>query len=225
MPHAFARAVLLAAAGLSVAGSAAAAEPYAATGFPYLLVGFAQPINASLAVRADFGSIAHHSYSGSTSDNDFKGSIKYTREALLADWFVVDGGFRLTAGATFNQAKATVTASSHDGKITLGGVQYDAPSSLYYVQSDLSFPKATPYVGLGWGHQQATPGLSFNFDLGASVGTAKATPLRASPALASELALNQQGASDLQQESHDFQDEVHKFKAIPQLTIGLGYRF
>ena len=225
MTHALARAALLAVASATVAGASGAAEPYVATGFPYLLVGFAQPINPSFAVRADFGSIAHHNYSGTTSDNDFRGSINYTRAALLADWFVVDGGFRLSAGATFNHARATVTASSHDGKITLGGVQYDAPSSLYYVQSDLSFPNATPYVGLGWGHQQSTPGLSFNFDLGASIGTAKATPLRASPALASELALNQQGASDLQQESRDFQDEVHKFKAIPQLTIGLGYRF
>ncbi len=227
MTHALARprAAALAAAAVFATGGATAAEPYVATGFPYLLVGFAEPINASFAVRADFGSIAHHSYSGSTSDNDFKGNIKYNRFALLGDWFVAEGGFRLSAGATFNQAKAAMTASSHDGKISLGGVQYDAPSSLYYVQSDLSFPKATPYVGLGWGHHASAPGLTFNFDLGASIGTAKATPLKASPALASELALNQQGASDLQQESHDFQDDVHKFKAIPQLTIGLGYRF
>jgi len=227
MTHALARprTAALATAGLLLAGAAAAAEPYAATGFPYLLVGFAQPINPSLAVRADFGSIAHHSYSGSTSDNDFKGNIKYNRVALLADWFVADGGFRLSGGITFDQAKATLTASAHSGKITLGGVEYDAPSSLYYVQSDLSFPKAMPYLGLGWGHHQSAPGLSFNVDLGASIGTAKATPLRASPALASELALNPQGSSDLQQESRDFQDEVRKLKAIPQLTIGLGYSF
>ena len=210
---------------LLAARPAAAVEPYVATGFPYALVGVAQPVNAWFGVRADWGSIAHHNYSNTSSDNDFKGNINYNRGALLGDWFVVNGGFRLSAGATFNQAKATMTASSHDGKISLGGVQYDAPSSLYYVQSDLSFPKAAPYVGLGWGHQDSTPGLSFNFDLGASIGTAKATPLKASPALASELALNQQGATDLQQESHDFQDDVHKFKAIPQLTIGLGYRF
>ncbi|MBW8759203.1 MAG: hypothetical protein JF586_16450 [Burkholderiales bacterium] len=210
---------------LAAVRPAAAVEPYAATGFPYALVGIAQPINDSFAVRADFGSIAHHAYSGTTSDNDFKGNIDYNRGALLGDWFVAGGGFRLSAGATFNTAKATMTASSHDGKISLGGTQYDAPSSLYYVTSDLSFPKATPYVGLGWGHHQSSPGLSFNFDLGASIGTAKATPLKASPALASELALDQQGSADLAQENRDFQDAVHKFKAIPQLTVGLGYRF
>ena len=204
---------------------AAAVEAYAATGFPYALVGLAQPINASFALRADFGTIAHHGYSGSTSDNDFKGNIDYNRAALLGDWFVAGGGFRLSGGATFNQAKATMTASAHNGKISIGGTQYDAPSSLYYVQSDLSFPKAAPYVGLGWGHHDAPAGLSFNFDLGASIGTAKATPLKASPALASELAVNQAGAADLASENQDFQDTVRKFKAIPQLTFGVGYRF
>jgi hypothetical protein len=219
------RLALLAAAATLAAGSASAVEPYVATGFPYALAGIAQPINSSFAVRADFGSIAHHNYSGTTSDNDFKGNINYDRGALLADWFVAQGGFRLSAGATFNHAKATMTASSHDGKISLGGVDYNAPSSLYYVQSQLSFPQTTPYVGLGWGHHDSAPGLSFNFDLGASIGTAKATPLKPSQALATELAADPQGSSDLQQENRDFQDEVHKFKAIPQLTIGVGYRF
>jgi hypothetical protein len=212
-------------AALTVARPAAAVEIYAATGFPYALAGIAQPINSSFAVRADFGTIAHHGYSGTTSDNDFKGSIHYNRAALLGDWFVASGGFRLSGGATFNQAKATMTASSHNGKISIGGVQYDAPSSLYYVQSDLSFPKAAPYLGLGWGHHDSPAGLSFNVDLGASIGTAKATPLKASPALASELALSQGGSADLASENRDFQDTVRKFKAIPQLTFGVGYRF
>ncbi len=215
----------LAALGLFAARPAAAMEAYVATGFPYALVGLAQPINASFALRADFGTIAHHGYTGSTSDNDFKGNIDYNRTALLGDWFVAGGGFRLSGGATFNQAKATMTASAHNGRISIGGTQYDAPSTLYYVQSDLSFPKTAPYVGLGWGHHDAPAGLSFNFDLGAAIGTAKATPLKASPALASELAVNQQGAADLASENKDFQDTVRKFKAIPQLTFGVGYRF
>ena len=215
----------LAALGLFAARPAAAVEAYVATGFPYALVGIAQPINASFALRADFGTIAHHGYSGTTSDNDFKGSLHYNRAALLGDWFVAGGGFRLSGGATFNQAKATMTASAHDGKISIGGTQYDAPSSLYYVQSDLSFPRAAPYVGLGWGHHDSPAGLAFNVDLGASIGTAKATPLKASPALASELALDQGGSADLASENKDFQDTVRKFKAIPQLTFGVGYRF
>ena len=81
------------------------------------------------------------------------------------------------------------------------------------------------FRSLGGGHHDSTPGLTCNFDLGASIGTAKATALKASPALASELALNQEGTADLVQENRDFQDSVRKFKAIPQPTLGLGYRF
>ena len=225
LAHSRLAACALAALGLFATRPAAAVEAYVATRFPYAPVGVAQPINASFALRADFGSIAHHGYSGTTSDNDFKGNIHYSRAALLADWFVAGGGFRLSGGATFNQAKATMTASAHSGKISIGGTQYDAPSNLYYVQSDLSFPKAAPYLGLGWGHHDAPAGLSFNCDLGASIGTAKATTLKASPALASELAVNQAGAADLASENKDFQDTVRKFKAVPQLTVGVGYRF
>jgi hypothetical protein len=228
MTHRLARFPLVAGAltalGLLATRPALAVEAYAATGFPYALVGIAQPIDASFALRADFGTIAHHAYSGSTSDNDFKGNIHYARAALLGDWFVASGGFRLSGGATFNQAKATMTASAHNGKISIGGTQYDAPSSLYYVQSELSFPKVAPYVGVGWGHHDAAAGLSFNVDLGASIATAKATPLKASPALATELAASQ-GSADLASENKDFQDTVHNFKAIPQLTIAVGYRF
>jgi len=64
----------VAALGLAAARPAAAVEAYAATGFPYALVGVAQPLGPLFAVRADFGTIAHHGYTGSTSDNDFKGA-------------------------------------------------------------------------------------------------------------------------------------------------------
>jgi hypothetical protein len=217
--------VLLALAGASIGASAL--EPYVATGFPYALVGVSHAVNDRFAVRADFGTVAHHSYTGSTSDEDFRGSVGYNRTALLADWFVAGNGFRLTGGATFNSAKATLRASPHNGQISLGGVQYSAPSDLYYLQSEMSLPKVTPYLGIGWGHHAAAgaTGLSFNVDLGAAIGAAKATPLTASPALASELALAPGGMSDLDQENRSYQDAVAELKAIPQLTIGLGYRF
>ena len=43
--------------------------------------------------------------------------------------------------------------------------------------------------------------------------------------LASEIALTSGGAADLASENRQFQDEVGKFKAIPQATLGIGYRF
>ncbi len=206
--------------------SASAIEPYVATGFPYALVGVAQALNSRFSVRADFGTVAHHNYTGSTSDEDYKGVVDYNRTALLGDWFVADNGFRLTGGATFNQARATMRAAARNGQIVIGGTAYAAPSDLYFVQSEVSFPNVTPYLGLGWGHHDnPVAGFSFDFDLGASFGTAKATPLTASPALLTELGLTASGQGDLASENSKFQDGVAKFKAVPQLTFGVGYRF
>lgn len=36
-----------------------------------------------------------------------------------------------------------------------------------------AFPKITPYIGVGWGHQRAERGFGFVADLGASFGRAK----------------------------------------------------
>jgi hypothetical protein len=216
----------LIAVGVGASTSASAVEPYVATGFPYALVGVSQALNSRFTVRADFGTVAHHNYTGSTTDEDYKGVVNYSRTALVGDWFVAGNGFRLTGGATFNTAKLSMRATAHNGQIVIGGTTYQAPSDLYYVQSEVALPNVTPYLGLGWGHHDdLTAGFAFNFDLGASIGTAKATPLSASPALLNELSLTSNGQGDLATENRRFQDGVAKFKAIPQLTFGVGYRF
>ena len=217
--------VLLALAGAPI--GACALEPYVATGFPYALVGVAQPLNGSITLRADFGTVAHHDYTGSTSDEDYRGSIDYNRAALLADWFALGNGFRLTGGATFNQAKATLRATARDGQIVLGGLVFQASGSQYYVESEVKMPDVMPYLGIGWGHHAPADGagFTFNFDLGASIGTAKAAPLTPSPQLASDIALTPGGPDALASENRKFQDDVGNVKALPQVTIGVGYRF
>lgn len=217
--------VLLALAGAPI--GACALEPYVATGFPYALVGVAQPLNGSITLRADFGTVAHHAYTGSTSDEDYRGNIDYNRTALLADWFALGNGFRLTGGATFNQAKATLRATAHDGQIVLGGLVFQASGSQYYVESEVKMPDVMPYLGIGWGHHAPADGagFTFNFDLGASIGTAKAAPLTPSLQLANDIALTPGGSEALASENRKFQDDVGNVKALPQVTIGVGYRF
>lgn len=217
--------VLLALAGVSF--EASALEPYVATGFPYALVGIAQPVNGSVTLRADFGTVAHHTYNGSTSDEDYRGSIDYSRAALLADWFALGNGFRLTGGATFNQAKATLRATAHDGQLTLGDTVFQVSGSQYYVESEVKMPEVMPYLGIGWGHHapENGTGFTFNFDIGASIGTAKAAPLTPSAQLASVITLTPGGSDALATENQRFHDDVASVKALPQVTIGVGYRF
>jgi hypothetical protein len=216
---------------LALAGAACsthALEPYVATGFPYALAGVSQAFGDRFALRADFGTAAHHSYSGSTSDENYRGKVNYSRLALLGDWFAFGNGFRLTGGATFNDAKATIRATARGGSIVLGGTVFTVPSDdAYYVDSEVKVPDVTPYVGLGWGHHEAAgaAGFRFAFDLGASIGTAKASPLTPSKPLADVIAATPGGSNALATEDQRLHDEVSKLKAVPQLTIGVGYRF
>jgi hypothetical protein len=199
------------------AGAAHAAEPYVATGFPYLLVGVAQPVTDIFTVRADWGTVGHHSYSGSTRDNDYTGSLKYDRFGLFGDLFVT-GQFRVTGGVTVNHGSTQLFATSHGSQIVIGGTTYSYTGD---VTSTVTLPQTTPYLGIGWGHAaSAAPGFSVNADLGVSFGKPKATPLKAEGQVAQYVS-----AADLAEENRRFQDGVGQVKGLPQLTIGATYRF
>ena len=206
--------LLLAAAAVPAAG---AAEVYVATGLPYALVGVAFPVADRVVLRADYGSIGHHGYSGTTPDNNYAGSLKYNRFAAFADWFVA-GSFRLTGGVSVANGGAEMKATAKNNSITIGGTVYDTTGDIV---SKVSLPSSAPYLGIGWGHAPtAAPGLAFHADLGASIGKAKATPLKAEGALAQLVS-----ASDLAAEDAKWQASVGKVKAIPQFTLGASYRF
>lgn len=221
MPSLFRRpalALLSCTAVLGLAAPAAqAADVYVATGFPYLVLGVNQPLGDSFGVRADWGTVGHHGYSGSTSDNDYSGSLKYDRFALLADWYAI-GSFRLTGGVTLNHGSTTLVATSHNSQITIGGTVYNYTGD---VTSTVTLPDATPYIGLGFGRAgKETAGLSFHGDLGVAFGKPKATDLKAEGQLAQFVS-----PADLAEENRRFQDGVGKVKGLPQLTVGVTYRF
>lgn len=207
----------LSAAALAFAAPAHAADAYVATGFPYLLIGVAQPVSDSVVLRADWGTAGHHSYSATSSDNDYRGTLNYSRFAAFADWFVA-GGFRLTGGAVFANGKTDIKASSHNNQITIGGTTYNYTGD---VASTVTLPSAAPYIGLGWGSPgNAAAGFSFHADLGVAFGKPKATDLKAEGDVAQFVS-----AADLATENRQYQDEVAKVKGIPQFTIGASYRF
>ncbi len=197
--------------------SAQAADAYLATGFPYLVFGASQPVSDSITLRGDWGTVGHHSYTGSTSDNDYSGTLKYDRLGLFADWFA-SGNFRLTGGLTVNHGSTTMVAASKNNQITIGGQVYNYTGD---VTSTITLPDATPYVGLGWGHAASTaPGFAFHADLGVSIGKPKATPLKAEGQVAQYVS-----PEALAEEDRKFQSGVNDVKAIPQLTVGVIYRF
>lgn len=83
----------------------------------------------------------------------------------------------------------------------------------------IKFPSATPYVGLGYGHH-AVKGLGFHADFGVSIGRTKLTATATGPTLSTAVS-----QADIDAELAELRDGVGKVRVLPQLSIGLNYRF
>jgi hypothetical protein len=197
---------------------AQAAEVYVPLGVPGAGIGFAQPIGPLFGVRADFMTLGHRDKNTVESGINYQGSYKLDRTALLADLFPFAGTFRISAGAVFSNYKVTLDATGAGGTLSIGDRTY-ATTAADGLNVEVKFPKTTPYLGIGWGHQMAS-GWRFSADLGAAIGkaTVTATPRGALAAYADIQA-------NIDKELVDLRDGVGKVRAIPQVSFGIGYSF
>ena len=207
-------AVCLAAGAVS---SVNAGELYTQAGLPGLMVGWAQPLNSEFGLRVDVATI------GSRSDNRTEEGIRYdaklklNRTALLADWFPFSGGFRLTGGVTANQYKLDLLATGAGGTLTVGNTTYTTTSADQLLVRG-RYPATTPYVGFGWGHQAST-GLRFSMDVGAMFGRATVSATVIGPWA------QRVSQADIDAELAELRSGAAKVRAVPQLSVGLGYSF
>jgi hypothetical protein len=151
-----------------------------------------------------------------------------TATALL-DFHPGGGGFRLSAGAIYNDTKidgsSLVPAS---GFYNLGGVQ--VPAGLVgTLNGQIKFDPVVPYVGLGWGNAVG-PGrrVRFALDLGAMFqGKGKVT---LTPQIPAGSPLNSPVARAalqilLDREQGDIEKDVADYTVYPVVSIGVSYRF
>lgn len=217
-PSRLSRSLVLATLGLG-ALTAQAGEIYANAGFPGVGLGYAHPINSHFALRGDFMTLGTHKKDMNEEGIDYKGTLSTSRVALFADYFPFGGVFRLTAGLTANNYKLELDASGAGGEITVGDKTYTGLTAADGLNVKIKFPKTTPYLGIGWGHQQES-GFRFAFDIGAMIGKAE-LDATARGALASDPTFQ----AELDKELAELRDGVGKVKAIPQITFSLGYSF
>lgn len=198
---------------------AAAGESYVGLGLPGLQIGYAHALNESFGLRADFGTTGSYKRDGAESGIDYKGKITYGRVGLFGDWFPFAGTFRLTGGLTFNDTKLDLR-SNFDGvtPVTVNNVTV-TPAATDYFNAKVKFPGTTPYLGLGWGHQQRASGLGFFGDLGVSIGRAK---LETDTNLVGRYGITQ---ADVDAETQELKDNVGKVRVMPQLSFGVSYRY
>ena len=206
-------------AALMMPGHAKAVEAYGSIGVPGVLVGGAHPISDRVTLRADIGGIG--SFDGTRTEDgvNYEAQGKFNRLGLFADWFALGNGFRLTGGLTVNQMEIDLQGRPEGGTITIGDNTY-AVSDGDRFDARVEFPRLTPYLGIGWGHQAAERGWGFHADLGVSIGRAKVSA-QAYGALATQPGIQ----DDINREKAELEDGVGKIRAIPQLTIGVSYRF
>ncbi len=212
----FAAVLALAATGLLP--QAQAGEVYANVGLPGIGLGYAHPIDSRFTVRADFMTLGSRSKSTTEEGIRYDGRYKLQRLAVLGDWFPFGGSFRLTGGLSSNQYKVTLDATGENGSLTIGDRTYTTTAA-DGLKVEVKFPSVTPYLGIGWGHQSAS-GWRFGADIGALVGRAK-VDATVRGALASQPDIQ----ANLDKELAELRDGVGKVRAIPQLSVAIGYSF
>ena len=210
---------LIALAALTLAaGAAHAGEVYTGIGTHGVMLGYAHAVSPDFTVRGDFATFGSRNKNEREEGIDYEGKATYNRAGVFADWFPVSGGgFRLTGGVTFNNMKLDLVAKGNGSPITIGNNTYPTDST-DRLNVKIEFPKTTPYLGIGYGHQLSS-GWGFVFDLGASIGKAKVTE--------SHSGNNFSNASqaDIDAELAEIRDGAGKIKAIPLIAIGFNYRF
>lgn len=173
-------------------------DVYLGYGYPNTtIIGFATPAPwAHTGFRADYGSGMSMSRTGTNESTNLQASLRAQMVGFYLDWFPRnDSGWRFVGGLTINDVggdlfgqgtshdqysctqtidpatgnPTTTCATSQNSNVTVNGKKVAMAGETYHVR--LSFPKVTPYLGIGYGHHRgAEKGLTLYADIGAVFG-------------------------------------------------------
>ena len=182
------------------------------------------PIESNLNARVGFNYL-NYDYSGTASNADYNFKMKLRTFDVLADWFPMDNGFRVSGGLVYDGNKIDVDMKAKDGaQYVINGTSYSAAQA-GTVNGSVDFKKIAPYLGIGWGNAVAKEkGWGFSADLGVMFqGSPKSTltnsGCQASAALCTQL------ASDVAAERVNLDNKLNDYKSYPVLRVGASYRF
>lgn len=188
-----------------------------------LSVGYAKPMSNSWGLRGEFAITPKLTFNDNVSGGSASVSFQSSRVGLFADWFPFDNQLRLVGGLTLNDIKGDLSGTSsatnfvtvNKKKVSLSGETYNA---------SLAFPTATPYIGVGLGHNpKKDKGLGFHADVGLMIGSFT------SSINTSILNKNIGGIvitqADIDKESQVVKDAISSIGVFPSLSLGLSYRF
>jgi hypothetical protein len=186
-------------------------------------IGYARPINSNFGLRAEYGGWTTLSRDFTLDDSDGNVSAKFNHAGVFADWFPFENGFRLVGGVSLNDYGVTFSANPNINLEFASGKTINLTNESFSV--NLTFPKTTPYLGIGYGHQQSKDkGIGFYADVGVLVGSIE---LNATTSLVDKTASNglKITQADIDDKLQSVRDEFAKYNVFPSFSLGLVYRY
>jgi len=184
------------------------------------------PIAPTLGFRVGYSGFVYHHDIDQT-EIDYAGRLHFNEVSGLLDWYVLAGGFHLTAGAYGGNTRVDVNGRPHDGTYIINGTSYNA-AQVGSLSGQLKFGNSVkPYLGLGWGNPFQGGPLTFTVDLGAIYGGTPSVSLTAHCGIAAP-----PGSAECTQVQNSLADERSRLardvtvaKWYPVLNLGVSYRF
>ena len=173
-----------------------------------------------LVARAELAGMGRN-YAPVNNDIDFRGQVKVSTAALLLDYHMWDGYFRITTGLDLGRYRAGLSAVTRGSTLTVNGVNYVIPPGEGLAAS-LDYPKVMPYIGIGWGmgDLKTNPGWKFGLDLGVNIGRARGS-LTATPGLMTDPTF----VTDLAAQNEKLNKSINKLVVYPLIKVSAGYAF
>ena len=162
---------------------------------------------------------------GAEGDIDAELEFDFGSNAVLLDWHVFNGGFRVTAGV-FKQTGAVDLSGTLQSDIVVDG-QPLATDDLGEISGEVKLSDSyQPYLGIGWGRIAGGKG---GFSFTADIGVAMLDPEVEFDATVNTGGSNGLSQADLDQRlaemEADAEDELDELKLWPVLSVGINYRF
>ncbi len=163
------------------------------------------------------GLITGVSYNYDESSTRYDGTSRLGTGFLLADWHPYATGFRLSGGLVYNNLRFAGTAQPNGATINLNGMPY---SSVGTLDGRLTFSRASPYLGVGWGLMRR-PGsrLYFSADVGVLYQRPSAMLTGCGPVLPASV------CTQLHAEETEFREGADDLRLYPVISVGFGLRF
>ncbi len=204
-------------------------EFYLKGGFLGAGIGYTYGLNESFSLRSDVMTIGRHDHNGDISGFDYKGKLRNDVATLYGDWFPLGNGFRISFGLAVRDTQLAADANpSAAGTVEIGGqtVSYGPGDSAH---AKVELPDVAPYLGIGYGHnvgQNTKTGWTFLADAGVYYGKPKVS-FNINAHLYKKLNDVSGGRAQelVDQQTADIRDKVEKYKFLPAVYIGIGYRF